>query len=61
MQHELSAAGCGYPWHNGKYDTWTQQAVGDFQNDNRLWNEPWGTFTPATRAALDAGGTCVGF
>lgn len=58
LQQRLIAAGCADSLSPGQYDWDTAQAVHNFQKQNRLSNEEWGAYTPATRAALTSGLTC---
>ncbi|WP_035849642.1 peptidoglycan-binding domain-containing protein [Kitasatospora azatica] len=59
LQEQLFAVGCfDSNFTSGTYDKATRQAVGNFQNWNALWQEPWGVYTPATRTALTSGKSC---
>lgn len=59
LQQQLSAANCfSNSFTPGYFDKATEYAVGNFQNNNMLWQSTWGVYDQQTADALNAGATC---
>lgn len=59
LQQQLAAASCGRHLNSGVYDNATEQAVVNLQQDNQLWQDPWGVYGPQTRDGLESGANCL--